>query len=268
MVILMSKITDLVNAESTIRAIKNNKRIDGRALTDFRNLEIKTGLMKSADGSAWVKLGKTEVIAGIKFIVGTPYPDSPNEGSMSLNLEMTGIASPDFKTGPPKIDAVEFGRVADRAIRSAETVDFEKLCIVPGEKVFIMFIDCYVVNADGNLIDATELAAISAIKNARLPKLDENHNIVHNEYTDERIGLKNIPVSITFSKVGDKIIVDPTEVEDVASTVRFSLGVVDDTIVSCQKSKGGVITQDEVNSMIDLAVDKYAKIADVIKKQN
>ena len=26
-----------------------------------------------------VKLGNTEVIAGVKFAVGTPYPDSPDE---------------------------------------------------------------------------------------------------------------------------------------------------------------------------------------------
>jgi exosome complex component RRP42 len=172
MVILMSDILNLINAGSIKEKIKNGKREDNRGFEDFRDLEIKTSVLSSADGSAWVKLGNTEVVAGIKFAVGTPYPDSPDEGSMSLNLELTGISSPDFSTGPPQIDSLEYGRVADRAIRSAEAIDFKKLSIVAGEKVFTIFIDCIAINSDGNLIDATEIAALAALKNSKIPKLD------------------------------------------------------------------------------------------------
>jgi exosome complex component RRP42 len=259
----MSDILNLINAESIKEKIKNGKREDTRGFNDLRNLEVKSSVLSSADGSAWVKLGNTEVIAGIKFAVGTPYPDSPDEGSMSLNLELTGISSPDFSTGPPKIDALEYGRVADRAIRSAEVIDFKKLSIVSGEKVFILFIDCIAINADGNLIDATEIAALIALKNAKLPKLDENNKIISGEYSDKNLELLNIPLSFTFEKINGQIVIDPTESEEYASDARFSLGVVKDTIVSCQKSKNGVFTEEEVFKMIDLSVEKYKE---VIKK--
>ncbi len=256
----------LVNADNVVQAIKQNKRMDGRDFNNYRNLEIKKGVMASADGSAWVKLGNTEVIAGIKFIIGTPYPDSPDKGSMSVNLELTGVSSPEFSTGPPQITAVEYGRVADRAIRASEAIDFKELVVVPGEKVFIMFIDCIAINADGNLIDATQFAATAAILNAKIPKLDENNNIITKEYTDKKVNLKYIPVNITFDKIKDKVILDANGIEGFASDARFSIGLVKDTVVSCQKSKGGTFTEKEINDMIDIAVSKYPEISKKIKE--
>lgn len=261
----MSDILNLINSNSVKQSIKSGKRQDNRAFDQIRDIDIKVGVLSSADGSAWVKLGKTEVVAGIKFSIGTPYPDSPDEGSMSLNLELTGISSPDFSTGPPQIDALEYGRVADRAIRSANAIDFKKLAVVSGEKVFIMFIDCVAINADGNLIDATALAALMAIKNAKLPKLNEKNEIISKEYSDEKIELANIPLSFTFEKIEDKIILDPNSEEEFASNARFSLGVVGDDIVSCQKSKGGIFSEKEIFDMIDLSVKKYKEVHKIIE---
>lgn len=256
----MSDILNLINAGSIKESIKNGVREDKRGFEDLRDLEIKTSVLSSADGSAWVKLGNTEVIAGVKFSVGTPYPDSPDEGSMSLNLELSGISSPDFQTGPPQLDALEYGRVADRAIRSAKCIDFKKLCVVPGEKVLVMFIDCIAINADGNLIDATEIASLAAIKNTKIPKLDENYNIILKEYSDQKIELLNIPLSFTFEKVENKILFDATENEEFVSNARFSIGIVKDTVVSCQKSKGGVFSEEEISKMIDISYKKYNEL--------
>jgi len=251
---------NLINTNSVKENIKKGIRSDGRGLEDLREIDIKTSVLDLADGSAWVKIGDTEVVAGVKFIVGSPYPDSPDEGSMSLNLELTGISSPDFSTGPPQIDSLEYGRVADRAIRSANCIDFKKLAIVPGEKVFVVFVDCIAINADGNLIDATELAALAALKNAKIPKLDEDNNIISNEYSDKRLELLNIPLSFTFEKIDGKIVLDPTENEEFASDTRFSLGMVKDTVVSCQKSKIGVFSEEEIFKMVDISVKKYNEV--------
>jgi len=260
----MSETLKIVNSENVLAKIKEGERLDGRTLNDYRNIEIKVNNIKSADGSSWVKLGNTEVVCGIKFVIGVPYPDSPDEGNMSFNLELTGLSSPEFNTGPPQIDALEYGRVADRAIRHADAIDFKELAIVPGEKVFTMFIDCYAINADGNLIDATEIAALVAIMNAKIPKLDENNVIIYGEY-DKKINLKTFPLSFTFEKIEDKIVLDATEIEEYTSSTRFSLGVYKNNILSCHKSKGGIFTADEINYMIDIATSKYDEFAKVIK---
>jgi exosome complex component RRP42 len=60
--------------------LKNDTRFDGRKKDEYRPIEVETGFIKTAEGSARVKIGNTEVLAGIKFEVGTPYPDIPEEG--------------------------------------------------------------------------------------------------------------------------------------------------------------------------------------------
>jgi exosome complex component RRP42 len=262
-------ILDLLESQKAKELLLNSKRMDERDLKEIRNLEIKTGVIPSADGSAHLKLGNTEILAGVKFAVGNPYVDSPEDGAMILNLELSAISGPDFETGPPRIESVEFGRVADRAIRSSECIDFSKLCIVSGEHVLLAFVDCYVLNADGNLIDAAQYAAMSALLNTKIPKLNEDNKIIYDEYTSSKIpiDLSKFPASFTFYKVGNRIILDATHAEELASDCRFSIGVVGNNIVSYHKGGTGTFTSLEIKEMMKLALEKYdfikTKICDI-----
>ncbi|MFA5745926.1 MAG: hypothetical protein WCX82_04640 [archaeon] len=256
-------ILKVIKSDKAKKLLVEDKRFDNREMLEYRQIEIKRGVMKSADGSAWVKLGDTEIIAGVKFAVGTPYVDSPDEGSMVLNLEMSGIASADIDTGPPSIDAMEYGRVVDRVIRSSECVNFKDLSIVSGEKSFIVYVDCYAINADGNLIDAAQYAAMAALLDCKIPKLNEKNAIILKEYTDKGLTIdKNkIAISFTFSKSKNKLIADATEVEDLASDCRFSLGVCGNNVVSYHKGGGnGTFKTEEINTMMDIASKKYLEI--------
>jgi len=260
-------ILKIIKADKARKLLQEDKRFDNRGLLDSRNLEIKKNVMKSADGSAWVKLGNTEIIAGVKFVVGTPYLDSPEEGSLVLNLEMSGIASADIGTGPPSIDAMEYGRVVDRVIRSSECIDFKELSIVSGEKSFIVFVDCYALNADGNLIDAAQYAAMAALLDSKIPKLDENNNIVNKEYADKKlkIDLEKLAVSFSFCKSNHKLFMDATEVEELASDSRFSVGVCGNNVVSYHKGGGnGTFKIEEINKIMDIAASKYLEIKNKI----
>ena len=96
-------------------------------------------LISKAEGSARVKLGKTQVVAGIKMDIGEPYPDSPEKGVMMTAAELIPLASPDFEAGPPREDAIELARVVDRGIRESEVIELDKLCIEPGEIIWMVF---------------------------------------------------------------------------------------------------------------------------------
>jgi exosome complex component RRP42 len=253
---------NLLAAQKVKEGLKQSKRLDGRDFKEFREMTIERGIISSADGSAKLKLGDTEVIVGVKIGVGEPYPDSPDEGSMMFNLELSAISGPDYYTGPPSLDSVEFGRVADRAIRSSEFIDMKKLSIISGEKMHMIFIDCYVTNADGNLIDAAALAATVALLDAKMPKLDENNKIIYGEYTDKKlpIDMDKIPVSVTLEKIGDKILVDPTSAEESAGDTRFSVAVCGKSVLSFHKGDIGTFTIDQINEMTEIAISKYEEI--------
>ena len=186
------------------------KRFDGRKLDEFREITIETGISKNAEGSTKVKLGKTEVLVGIKMRVSEPYPDSPDKGNLMVTAELLPLSSSRFELGPPKIESIELARVLDRAIRESKFIDLEKLCIKKGEKVWTVFIDIYSINADGNLLDAAGIGAIVALANAKIPKYDEKEEkVLHGEPSKNNIPLKKeIPLSITVHKIGDHLVVD------------------------------------------------------------
>ena len=82
------------------------KRFDNRKLQEFRNIEIETGVSKNAEGSARVKLGNTEVVAGVKVDVSVPYSDSEDAGTLITSCELLPLSSSRFEYGPPKIEAI------------------------------------------------------------------------------------------------------------------------------------------------------------------
>ena len=128
-------------------------------------------------GSAKVKIGDTEVIAGIKLDVGEPYTDHEDEGTMVTTLELLPLSSEEFEYGPPRINAIEIARIVDRGIRESGMIDFKKLCLKKGEKVWTVFIDIYSINDGGNLLDASCLAAIVALLEAKMPKYDDKKEL-------------------------------------------------------------------------------------------
>jgi exosome complex component RRP42 len=243
----------------SLELIRNGKRIDGRDFYEFRKIEVKNNFIQKAEGSCRLKLGSTEVIAGVKIELGEPFPDTPNEGTLSVNAEFSPIASPDFEPGPPGEDATELARVVDRGIRESNCIELEKLCIKPGEQVFSVFIDLEIVNHKGNLLDACALAAVNALWNTRLPKV-ENDKIVRGEYVG-KLPVVWKPINITVCKVDDKFLLDPILEEENVIDAKLSIAVRDDDkICSLQKQGKGTIKFDEIERMLDIAIEKSKEL--------
>jgi len=248
--------------------LKQGKRFDGRKPEDFRKVEITYGVSDKAEGSAKVKVGKTEVIVGIKLSVGEPYPDSADKGNLITSAEILPMSSSRIELGKPLYEAIELGRVVDRGIRESGFIDFKKLCIKEGEKVWNVNVDIYTINDDGNLMDASGIGAIAALMNTQMPKYDEETERVN---YDERSGAfpvtDKLPLTISLYKVGDKFLVDPTREEEDASTSRLTLGATEKGISSAQKSNESSVTVDELSEALDLMEKAWKGLHDQIKKQ-
>ena len=130
-----ARTTPSTTGDKIRKYLAEGKRFDGRAPEQFRDLVIEKDVSIKAEGSVRVKLGKTEVIVGIKMAIGEPYADSPTKGNLMVTAEMLPLSGARYESGPPKIGAIEWARVTDRGIRESGFVDFDKLCIEPGKKV-------------------------------------------------------------------------------------------------------------------------------------
>ena len=255
----MTEIMSEIKRDHMMKLIAEGKRLDGRSVTDVRDIQIVTDVIESADGSARIKMGKTEVIAGVKIIPGTPFPDTPNIGVLTTGAELIPMAHPTFESGPPGEDAIELARVVDRGIRESGMVDVEALCIVPGEEVWMCFVDIYALDYDGNLFDAANLAAVCALKSATIP--GEQYRKGENK----PLPITCTPISITEVKIGNTLIVDPNFDEEQISTARLTVTTDDvGNFRAMQKGGRGSITLDELSLCLDRAVEKGAEIRKII----
>lgn len=233
-------------------------RLDGRGPLDKREIKIKTNVINHADGSASVSIGKTSVIAGVKVLPGEPYPDKPDEGSLVVNFEASDLAS-NYSMDDKFVYSVEIGRVTDRAIRESKMIDMKKLIIEPGKQSLFVYVDIYAINNDGNLFDASNLAALAAL-------LTTEYKI---EGKDEKIklpiDLNLIPISTTFVKIDNQIFADPNQLEEDIADARITIGV-GDGINSIQKGGYGFFTIDEIDQCAQNAISLKEKVKDLLLK--
>ncbi|MBN2368427.1 exosome complex protein Rrp42 [Candidatus Woesearchaeota archaeon] len=240
--------------------LKNKVRYDGRKLEEYRKVSVETGVSKTAEGSAKVTIGETVVMAGVKFEVGEPYPDIPEEGTMMVNAELLPMSNPEFESGPPGIESIELARVVDRGIRESKAIDTKKLCIKAGELVWTVIIDLIPINHAGNLFDAFALAAMLAIKDAKFPEI-KNKQIDYKKLTSKKLPLLVEPVSVTVIKIGDHLIVDPLLEEEKVLDARLTVATLPDgTICALQKGGSKPLSQEEIEKMIDLATEKAKEL--------
>jgi exosome complex component RRP42 len=250
-----------IKKDYVLSKLRDGERIDGRRLDEIRPIEIETNLISKAEGSALVRLGDTQVIVGVKMQPGEPFPDVPDRGVIITNAELVPLASPTFEAGPPDETSIELARVVDRGIRESEAVDLTKLCIEEGEKVWMIFIDIHALDDDGNLIDASALAAISALLNTTVPA--------------ERFGLgddfplpvRNLPVAITSLIVGERYLIDPTRDEmSVGNRIITITSDKDNNIVAMQKSGSYLLSEQKFYELIDVSVEKAKEVRELLKE--
>jgi exosome complex component RRP42 len=257
----MSSLVTRVRLKQIEQLIEKGKRLDDRGLRDYREIKIEQGLIERAEGSARVLLGKTQVLVGVKVETGEPFPDTPNEGVLTVNAELVPVASPNFEPGPPNEDSVELARVVDRGIRESKAIDNEKLCIEPGKKVFVVFVDVYVLNHDGNLIDASALAAMAALLNTKMPnyEIKDGELKIKQGYTP--LPVKSHPVTVTTGKINNSLIVDPGLEEEQVMDSRISMAINDEgNICAVQKGGSGYFTPQQILEASKIAQEKAAEI--------
>lgn len=248
--------------ETLIKYYKEyKKRFDGREANQYRKIDIKKDVIKTAEGSSLVRLGNTLVIAGIKVEVGELFEEG--KGNFIVNIDFPPIAHQSFIAGPPDERAIEISRVVDRGFRSAQVLDLEKLALEP-KKGYTVFLDMYVLDYDGNSIDACYLAGMAAIMNIKIPVFD-GEKLDRTKYLQENF-VKNMVVSNTFAKIDNYILLDPDYTESEISDNILSIAIdKNENIVGVQKIGLGEIKEKELDEMIESTIKNKEFLLKLLK---
>jgi exosome complex component RRP42 len=254
--------------EYILKLIKRGERVDGRGLLDYRPIDVILSPIEKAEGSALVKLGRTQVLTGVKLELGAPYPDRPNEGVLQVHAEFVPLASPSFEPGPPDENAIELARVVDRSLREPRVLKLEDLVIEPGRVAWVVFNDIYLIDHAGNAIDAATLSSMLALATARMPgllKTDGGYK-VDRSVKDRPLPVGNVVSTVTMAIIEGQIIVDPTLEEEVIADSILTIAIDEKRrICGIQKRGERGITRAILESAIDIAIEKGSWLIELIK---
>ncbi|KAJ3429328.1 exosome complex component rrp45 [Anaeramoeba flamelloides] len=248
----------------------SGRRVDLRSLNEIRNLSVSFG---SKYGQVMVKLGKTKVISSIQATVAQPFKDRPQEGFCRVRVSLSNVSTIDIESNKKsQSDTLEIQRMIEDSYRESRVVDLESLCIIPEIWVWEIVCNVHVVDNDGNISDAANLATILSLSHFKLPQvtIENGKAVIHTDEERELLPLSiyHLPISVSFGlfKKGEIIIVDPCLIEEKTIEGRIIMMVnIHEEICSIRKGGGTPLTLDQILYCTKIASEKAKEISLLIE---
>ncbi len=232
-------------------------RPDQRSPTELRPLEIIPNYISSAEGSALIRLGETQVICTASVDDGVPtFQKGSGRGWITSEYAMipraTSSRTPRESTrGRQSGRTMEIQRLIGRSLRAV--VDMEAL----GERT--VWIDCDVIRADGGTRTASVTGSLVALGLA-IQKLQAQRSLKTNP-------LKDYLAAISVGIVGEEMLLDLSYAED--STAEVDMNVVmtgTGRLVETQATaEGSTFSIEDLNKLIELARPAIEHMVEVQK---
>ncbi len=193
-------------------------RTDGRAFNELRPVEIETGFVETADGSALISIGKTRVIctASVQEDV-PPWLEGKGTGWITGEYGMLPASTGERKRrdvtrGRPDGRTVEIQRLIGRSLRGV--ADFKRL----GSRT--VYIDCDVLQADGGTRCAAITGGFVALQHALQALVDED--------VLESLPLNTTVAAVSCGVVGGSALLDLDYPEDSGAEVDANVVMTGD----------------------------------------
>jgi ribonuclease PH len=193
-------------------------RNDGRAPGDLREVEILTGFVKTATGSALIEMGGTRVICTASVDEDVPrWMAGQGKGWVTAEYGMLPASTGerkrrDVSKGRPDGRTVEIQRLIGRSLRGV--VDFQAL----GERT--VWIDCDVLEADGGTRCASITGGYVALELAMRRLVDEGKL--------PAVPLTQSVAAVSAGMVGGRALLDLDYSEDSAAEVDANVVMTGD----------------------------------------
>jgi len=274
------------------RFLENKLRTDGRLLNSIRKTIITTGsLRNTTEGSSLVKMGNTSVICGIKAEVTVPkgkqyssenemrmgtneeQGEGADEGFYIITVELPSICSPRFQhwsDSQKDVSTIQFH--IQNTLEQYKVIDKKELCIEKGTVVWVLYIDIFVLEHDGNLLDACFIAALAALDNLELPAVELVNDVVKvvENRTTTRLNLTHFPIPLSFVTLTNYTLIDPTSEEEDLSSTHFTF-IFNEKGKLCSFYKPGgdpLSSQSQLKECIPFAKQRAIDVYNLIKAAN
>ena len=168
---------------------ENGKRSDGRGIDDLRPIKITVGVVKNADGSAYIEFGKNKIIVAVygPREVHPKHMALPDRCVLRCRYHMSPFSTDTRKNPAPSRREVEISKVMRESLEPSLILsDYPRAVI----DVFVE-----VIQADGG----SRCAGINAASVA---------------LADAGINMRDLVSACAAGRIADKIVLDVNDLED------------------------------------------------------
>jgi exosome complex component RRP42 len=117
-----------------------------------------------------------------------------------------------------------------------------------------------ILDNGGNVLDCLFLATRGALQNTRIPKT-RVQEVAHGDYDFELLdtmeqlkGWQNVPVTVTLHRIGNRVVVDPTMMEEWSTSAKLTVAINQKgNICAIQKSGDRGFDPSSLSEMISVA---------------
>lgn len=223
------------------RLIVDGRRLDGRLPDELRPLRIKAGILKRADGSAYIELGKNKILAAV-YGPKEMHPRHLQQADVAVlrcRYNMAPFSVEERKRPGPDRRSMEISKVIREAL---EPVLF--LHLYP-RAVIDVFIE--ILQADAGTRTAGITAASVALADAGIP-------------------MRDLVAGISAGKVDGVVVLDLMKEEDQWGEADMPIAVMPRRKQITLLQMDGNLTPEEFRQALDLAFKGIEKIYEVQKE--
>jgi exosome complex component RRP41 len=217
---------------------ENGLRIDGRRPDQMRPLKIEAGVLKRADGSAYVEWGYNKVLAAV-YGPRECHPrhlQNPTRALVQCKYNMAAFSVDDRKRPGPDRRSQEISKITSEALSHVVFTEY-----FPRTSIDV-YIEVLQANAGTRCAGLT--AASVALADAGIP-------------------MKDLVASCAAGKAADTIVLDPGKEEDNFGQADIPLGYVPRTEEIVLLQMDGDLTHDEFKKGLNMAVGACKQVYEI-----
>jgi exosome complex component RRP41 len=216
-------------------------RCDGRRLDELRNISIKVGVLKNADGSAYIEFGKNKILAGVfgPRDVHPKHMANQDSGILRCRYHMSPFSVTERKNPAPSRREIEISKVIKEALQPSVILkDYPRTVI----DVFIE-----VLQADGGSRCAALDAASVALADAGIP-------------------MRDLVSACAAGKVADRIVLDVNNEEDQEGQADMPVALMPNVGKITLLQLDGMLKPEEFKTCMQTALVGCRRVYEVQRK--
>jgi exosome complex component RRP41 len=216
-------------------------RCDGRRIDELRNISIKVGVLKNADGSAYIEFGKNKILAGVfgPRDVHPKHMANQDSGILRCRYHMSPFSVTERKNPAPSRREIEISKVIKEALQPSVILkDFPRTVI----DVFIE-----VLQADGGSRCAALDAASVALADAGIP-------------------MRDLVSACAAGKVADRIVLDVNNEEDQEGQADMPVALMPNVGKITLLQLDGMLKPEEFKTCMQTALVGCKRVYEVQRK--